>query len=127
MVPLSILLLLFGQGLSYTGATTDGEFQFPCTVFQSEGNYAKAKVPSIIGIADFDRLGIAFLDCTLCVADMDGDGDTDSADFAEWLVCFDGHPSCSPMQEVCADLDFNGRIDLGDFVIFASYFGTECE
>ncbi len=57
------------------------------------------------------------------LVDMDGDGDVDLTDFANWAGCMTG-PDAGPYDSGCAAFDFdeNGDVDLDDFAGFQSAF-----
>lgn len=54
-----------------------------------------------------------------CVADIDGDGDSDVFDFGIFVLNF-GHTGVGPSE---GDLDGDGAVTVGDFGIFALGFG----
>jgi len=65
---------------------------------------------------------VASFDAPFPVGDLDGDGDTDLADFVVFQQCFSGSgarpaPGCDH-----ADLDDDGDVDLADFLIFQQNF-----
>ncbi len=55
----------------------------------------------------------------LCAADVDANGEVDSADFFEFLSCWN-------LSGSCADLDESGQVDLGDFFLFFDQFDQGC-
>lgn len=59
------------------------------------------------------------------MADFDGDGDVDLADFATFTQCFGGSfnpPAATCPAGVDADLDNDGDVDLADFALFTQQF-----
>ena len=80
----------------------------------------KDAVPSITQTAD-GKIWVVWMSNRL-VADLDGDGDVDSADFIGFLGGY-GSKVGDPGYNPAADLDGDGDVDSADFIIFLGSYG----
>jgi hypothetical protein len=76
-------------------------------------------VPSITQTAD-GKIRIVWMSNRLA-ADLDDDGDVDSADF----ILFGGAYPSDPALDPKADLDGDGDVDSADFILFVGNYGKE--
>ena len=72
----------------------------------------------------FDGFYTFLSECTLCPADVNGDGSVDPADFTAWLACF-SDPSSSPFCDN-ADVNNDGSLDPSDYTAWLAEFSEEC-
>ena len=78
--------------------------------------------------ATYDDIGFRIVRTVAVAAtDMDGDGDTDLADYAVAAACITGPDDQMPLHLACDvfDLDDNGRVDLRDLAMLANGFGDD--
>jgi len=69
-------------------------------------------------VDDF-KIEAIICDATACLADIDGDGDADVADFFAFVSLFAG-------GDPAADLNGDGTVDVSDFFAFVSAFAVGC-